>query len=305
MPDPQKVTVRVSATTANLGPGFDSIGMAVDIWNELTVEYGPFSLTISGDGAGAPSMPYDSDNLVVTGVETAFRASGKNVPELAYRCVNKIPYARGLGSSSAAIVAGLLAGAALAQIEFETDDLIKMAADLDGHPDNVVPAILGGMCIGVHTDSRWVTNQVPAPEGLKVVMFVPEREGPTREARALLPPDIPRSDAVFNIGRAALLVSAFAQNRLHLLKEATEDMLHQPARSAIYPAMRRLIQSALIGGAHGAYLSGAGPTVMALTTHREMTVIYEMVEAARLHNLPGKIIVSCPVNSGGEILSIE
>ena len=305
MEEARKATVRVPATTANLGPGFDCLGMALDIWSELTVERAPFSVTVKGEGSDAASMPLDERNLVVTGVNAAFEAAGKPAPELSYVCRNEIPYSRGFGSSSAAIVAGLLAGSAICGCDLDLEDLIKIAADIDGHPDNVAPALMGGLCIGIHTDSRWVTDQVALPDDLKAVLFVPDVEGPTKEARALLANEISRADAIFNIGRAAMLVNAFSTGRLELLRHATEDMLHQPARSAVYPAMNRLIESALIGGAHGAFLSGAGPSVVAFTTGREMTVIYEMAEAARLHNLPGKTMVVGPAATGAYLVESE
>jgi homoserine kinase len=279
--------------------------MALDIWSELTVERAPFSVTVEGEGSDAPSMPLDERNLVVTGVKAAFEAAGKPTPELSYVCRNEIPYSRGLGSSSAAIVAGLLAGNAICGCHLELEDLIKIAADIDGHPDNVAPALMGGFCIGIHTDSKWVTGRVALPDDLKAVLFVPDVEGPTREARALLSPEVTRADAIFNIGRAAMLVHAFSTGRLELLRHATEDTLHQPARAAVYPAMKRLIESALIGGAHGASLSGAGPSVIAFTTGREMTVAYEMAEAARLHSLPGKTMVVSPAATGAYLVDTE
>jgi homoserine kinase len=312
----QKVTVRVPATTANMGPGFDCLGLALDIWSELTVERGPFSVTMGGEGGLAPSMPLDRSNLVVIAAEVAFAAIGQPVPDLTYRSESEIPYSRGFGSSSAAIVAGLLAGSALAGGEFEQEELIKLAADLDGHPDNVAPAILGGMVVGVQTEldaerdgaprpGRWITNPIELPADLQAVVFVPDLEGPTREARALLAPEVSRTDAIFNAGRTALMVSAFANGNLELLRYAMEDRLHQPARSAVYPAMNRLIESSYAGGAHAAFLSGAGPSVIALTTSREMTVIYEMHEAARQHNLPGKTIVTKPAAMGAHVASAE
>jgi len=312
----QKVTVRVPATTANMGPGFDCLGLALDIWSELTVERGPFSVMMKGEGGVAASMPLDRTNLVVIAVEAAFEAAGKSVPELTYLSGNGIPYSRGLGSSSAAIVAGLLAGAALAEVEFEQEQLIKLAADLDGHPDNVAPAILGGMCVVVQSEldaeldldprpGRWITNQISLPDDLQAVVFVPDVEGPTREARALLTPEVSRADAVFNAGRTALMVSAFANGNFDILRYASEDRLHQPARSTVYPAMNRLIEASYAGGAHAAFLSGAGPAVVALTTSREMTIIYEMHEAARQHNLPGKTIVAKPAPTGAYVAKTE
>eukprot|EP01137_Pigoraptor_chileana_P021919 Opistho-2@86225 len=265
-----RVTVRVPATTANMGPGFDCIGMALDMWNELTVERASvFEVIIEGEGAN--ELPKDTTNLVVEGVEAAFKAAKKPVPTLRYTCKNTIPFARGLGSSSAAITSGLLAGLALAGHELPVageEELLQLAAAIEGHPDNVAPAIYGGMQIGIHTGKRWYTTRVNVPHGMQAVLFVPDQGTKTSEARALLKPQITRAEAIFNIGRAAMLVHAFQSNSLHDLKHATEDVLHQPARSTIMPWLLPVIEAAMGAGAHGAFLSGAGSTVLAITSGR-------------------------------------
>ncbi len=294
-----RVTVLAPATTANMGPGFDCIGMAFEMWNELTVERGEFHVSIEGEGAG--ELPEDSRNLVVTGVEAAFHAAGQDVPPLRYLCRNRVPHGRGLGSSSAAIAAGLIAGSALAGADLPIERIVTLAADLEGHPDNVAPAIYGGCTVGVHDGERWIIDSIPIPDDLSAVIFVPDLHTNTHESRARLPHRIPRSDAVYNIGRAALLVSALHKGKLELLKQATQDRLHQPLRGQAFPALPRLIKAALNGGAHGAFLSGAGPTVMALTTGREVTVSYEMAEAARISEVPGKPAILKPSLRGAYV----
>jgi homoserine kinase len=305
MNSPQRVTVRVPATTANLGPGFDCIGFALDIWNETTVERAPFAIEIHGEGE--TTLPRDARNLVVTGVVTAFRVAGCTPPEFSYTCRNAIPSSSGLGSSSAAIVTGLLAGAMFADHKFTKAELLDLAASVEGHPDNVAPAILGGCQIGVRHEGRWYTDQVKLPADLKAVIFIPDRssKGSTIETRMALASEVSRSDAVYNIGRAAMLVNALASSNLEALRIATEDRLHQPSRSHLFPYMNRLIKAALDAGAHGAFLSGAGPSVMALATHREMTVAYEMTEAARLFGLTGSTRVVAPSLKGGYIVKAE
>jgi homoserine kinase len=275
--------------------------MALDLWNEVTVERGKFEIVTHGEGSG--ELPADSRNLVVTGAEAAFRAAGRGLPPLHYVCSNKVPHGRGLGSSSASIVAGLLAGAALAGLELDLPHALKTAADIEGHPDNVAPALYGGCCIGVHDGDEWSVGRVPLPDGLHAVVFVPDMQKNTNEMRAKLTPHLSRADAIFNIGRAALLVNALATGELGLLRQATQDRLHQPARSQVFTAMNTIIKAALNGGAHGAFLSGAGPAVMALTTGREVTVTYEMTEAARLHNLQGRCIVLKPALKGAHVVS--
>ena len=305
MNPPHRVTVRVPATTANLGPGFDCIGLALDIWNETTVERAPFAIDIQGEGES--TLPRDARNLVVTGVLTAFRVAGSQAPEFAYACRNAIPSSSGLGSSSAAIVSGLLAGAAFTDRKFTKDELLDLAASVEGHPDNVAPAILGGCQIGVRHEGKWYTDEVKLPPDLKAVIFIPDRssKGSTIETRMALAPEVSRSDAVYNIGRAAMLVNALSTHNLEALRVATEDRLHQPARSHLFPYLNRLIKAALDAGAHGAFLSGAGPSVLALATHREMTVAYEMTEAARLMGLSGTTRVVAPSPKGGHVVKSE
>ena len=296
------VTVRAPATSANLGPGFDCIGMALDIWNELTLTRGEFS--VSAVGEGADLVPRDSSNLVVTGVEAVFKYIGELVPGLQYECKNRVPFSRGMGSSSSAIVLGLLAGSAISGADLSKEELTMIAADIEGHPDNVAPAIYGGCTIGVHNgDAGWVVDQVSIPEDLNAVLFVPEMFVNTHDSRGRLPDRISRVDAVFNIGRAALLVNALSTGRLELLRYATDDRLHQPQRTEGFGAMPHLIAAALTGGAHGAFLSGAGPSVLALATGREVTISYEMAETARHFGVDGKTMILAVTRAGASVVS--
>ncbi len=295
--------MRVPATSANLGPGFDCIGIALDLWNEVTVELAPFEIITTGEGEG--QLPSGPANLVFTGAEAAFKAAGKPLPPLKYTCRNTVPHGRGLGSSSASIVAGLLAGAELAGLNLTLPGLLKIAADIEGHPDNVAPALYGGCCIGVHDGDEWTVSRIPLPEGLHAVVYVPDLQKSTGALRAILAPQVSRADAIYNIGRAAMLVNALGSGDLGPLRLGTQDRLHQPARGQVFPAMQPLIKAALNAGAYGAFLSGAGPAVMALTRGREVTVNYEMCEAARLHNLPGKGMILTPASNGAHLVPAQ
>ena len=297
----QRVSVRVPATAANLGPGFDAIGIAVDLWNELTVEPGPFKVVIEGDGA--EEIPRDEHNLVVAGARAAYEARGAEFPEMRFHCVNGIPFARGLGSSSAAIVSGIVAGFALQGDGADPTEALELAAEIEGHPDNVAPAILGGCQIGVKSGEKWITSRVALPDDLYTVILIPDYVGETAHARSVLRDEVQRADAVFNIGRSALLVNALSTGQLDLLRYATEDRLHQPARADIYKGLNTIIRAALTGGAHGAFLSGAGPAVMAFTTGRENTVAYEMTEAARLHGIEATTRVVRPTERGAHVVA--
>mmetsp|Transcript_3017 Transcript_3017/g.5135 ORF Transcript_3017/g.5135 Transcript_3017/m.5135 type:complete len:454 (-) Transcript_3017:179-1540(-) len=316
-----KVVVRVPASSANLGPGFDTIGMALDMWSEFTVERSDvFSITCEGEGES--DMPRDSTNLVCFGVAAAFEKAGKPLPVLKYHLVNRIPYARGLGSSSAAIVGGLVAGLVLAGHQVKAwgaEDLLNMAADIEGHPDNVAPVVYGGIQLGIHTGSRWMTERVNLPPGMQCVCFIPEKIGKTSTARGVLADTVSRKEAVFNIGRVAFLINALATNNIDQLKYGVEDALHQPQRAAaVYPHLQPIINAAVEKGASAGYLSGAGPTVMALTsgasgdifTQRtkervDRKVAEAMLAAAGEYNVKGEVFITTPVEHGAYVVSAD
>ena len=295
-----RVTVRTPATSANLGPGFDCLAMALDIWNSVQVEPGPAFLEIRGEGKG--ELPSGPANLVVSSFALPFLECGQNVPEVSITCDNSIPVGRGLGSSSASIVAGLLAGNEMCGRPISRQRLLEMAVRAEGHPDNVAAAMLGGCQIALHDGDRLITAPVAVPRDLSVVLFVPDTPMPTAEARSLLPAQVSREDAVHNIGRVALLVSAFMTGDLSNLAVATQDRLHQPARQAIFPAMKNIFRAALDAGAHGVFLSGAGSSVLALARGREMTIGYEMAEAASKSGVGGDFKVTRPTERGAWVV---
>ena len=296
----RKVTVKVPATSANIGSGFDCLGIALDVWNTVTVRVGGCGIEISGEGES--DLPADESNLVWQSIAEVFEAAGEPMPAMSLRCHNDIPTTRGLGSSSAALVGGLVAGNELCGRPFSESDLLQMAAASEGHPDNVAPALFGGMQVAVYDIDRVVTAGVPVPEGLSVVLYVPTAPMPTEEARGLLPGEVSRCDAVFNIGRAALLVRAMACADFDHLRLATEDMLHQPARQTIFFPMKNIIRAALSAGALGAFLSGAGSTVAAFATEKEFTIGYEMADAAVKSGIDGEVRVTRPTSVGAHVV---
>lgn len=255
------VTVRVPATSANLGPGFDTLGLALDLYDEITVEATDSGLHIDVTGAGQGEVPLDETHLVVRSMQAAFDLLGEKPSGLRLTCRNVVPHGRGLGSSAAAIVGGLVAARALVEGEDRLDDatLFQLATDLEGHPDNVAPALFGGLTIS------WVDGAAAAVERLDcqvpVTVFVPPTAVSTAEARGLLPESVSHADAVFNAGRSALLVAALL-HAPHRLISATEDRLHQTYRSAAMPESYRLVRSLRVEGVP-AVISGAGPTVLA------------------------------------------
>ena len=300
---PRQVTVRVPATTANLGPAFDCMGMALCIWNEIDVRLGEtVRPTVRITGQGEDSLPQDASNLVYRAYSRLLQETGRSLPVPVITCRNEIPLERGLGSSAAAIVGGLVAANHLAGSPLSPQEIMPLAVELEGHPDNVAPALLGGIRIIVPGPESLITALVPLPADLRAVLFIPEVSISTAAARAVMPATVSLNDALFNVGRTALLVNALTTGRLQDLKAATEDRLHQPHRSHLLPAMRLIIQEALKGGALGAFVSGSGSTVLALAQGHEMSVAYEMAEMARKTNVPGRTIITFPSEKGAYVV---
>jgi homoserine kinase len=298
--------VRAPATTANLGPGFDCLGMALDLWNELEVlpadsgRSGVPAVEVLGEGAG--ELAANGDNLVYRAMAFLFNEAEREMPPLRLRCHNQIPLKRGLGSSAAAIASGLVAANALCDRAFDGKALLEMAATIEGHPDNVAAAVLGGFQLVVSEERRLYTAPISIPSDLHAVLFIPEFRMATSEARAVLPATYSREDVVFNMGRAALLVAGLATGHLEYLGIGTQDRLHQPYRQKLFPAMKLLFQAARDAGALGVFLSGSGSTVMALTKGREMTVAYEMAEAARQAGVEGQVKITQPTSKGAHVV---
>lgn len=293
------VVVKAPATTANMGPGFDCLGMALDIWNTVTVETGASGFDISGEGKD--SLPKDATNLLYRSFARVYERIGKPVPSVRIRCRNEIPLGRGLGSSAAAAASGLLAASELSGASIPANRLLALAADIEGHPDNAAAAIMGGCRIVVNEGDALITASVSIPAYLKTVLFVPDVPMPTERARGILPQTVDRRDAVFNIGRAALLVNAFASGDLTHLATATQDKLHQPAREAIFYPMKNIFRAAMDAGALGVFLSGAGSAVLALARDREYTIGYEMADAAMKSGVDGAIKVTQPTPLGAHV----
>jgi len=294
-----RLTIKVPATSANMGPGFDCLGVALDIWNTLRVEVGGSGFEITGHGAG--EIPTDSSNLLYQSYLKVFEEIGRPAPQARFICDNKIPLGRGMGSSSAASIAGIIAANEIAGRPFDQQALLDFTARIEGHPDNSTAAILGGCRIVVQEAGHLVTARVPVPEDLGAVLFIPDVPMPTKQARAVLPPSVSRQDAVYNIGRVALLVNALATGDLTHLAVATQDALHQPARQAIFYPMKVILRAALEAGALGVFLSGAGSSILALTKSREMTIGYEMAEAASKAGVGGDVKITKPTDKGAHV----
>lgn len=304
------VRVKAPATTANMGPGYDCLGMALDVWNTIEIEVldsGEPVVEVTGEGAG--ELGTGRDNLVYRSMEFLFQDAEQEMPLVRIRCDNAIPLARGMGSSAAAIAGGLVAANAICSQDYTPNDLLEMAATIEGHPDNVAAAVLGGMQLVIsdktEEGSRLYTVPINVPSELHAVVFVPQVRIATEDARAVLPEKVTVADAVHNMGRVGLLVASMATNHPEYLAIATQDLLHQPYRQPLFPAMKVIFKAALDAGALGVFLSGSGSTVLALTQGREMTVAYEMAEAARQASVEGNVSVTQPTVRGAHLIGQE
>ena len=305
MPEFQPIKVVAPATTANLGPGFDCLGMALDLWNRLDVfplERGTESKpAVEVIGEGESELASDSSNLTFRAMQFLFDEAGLEMPPLRLRCHNTIPLSRGMGSSAAAIAGGLVAANALCGEPYSSRELLEMAATIEGHPDNVAAAVMGGLQLVVSDGPQLYTAPIPVPDDIQTVLFIPDARIATADARAVLPSQVTIPDAVFNMGRAALLVAGMALDRPEYLDVATQDKLHQPYRQPLFPAIKVIFAAARSAGALGVFLSGSGSTVLALTRGREMTVAYEMFEGARLTGVPGRLEITRPTSLGAHV----
>ncbi len=275
-----------------MGSGFDCLALALDIPLEVWAKPAPkFKITLQGEGAA--ELPTDEGNLVVRAYRQALERLQAGWVPLDLRVKNHIPLKRGLGSSAAATVAGVGLAYAVAGRPFQALELLRLAAEIEGHPDNAAAAVLGGIVLAFEADSCLQAVGLRVPRNLGVVLFVPDREVPTEAARRLLPEAVPLADAVFNLSRSALWVAAILGNRLELLRAATEDRLHQPARRSLIPELEPLTRAALEAGALGACLSGAGPSVIAFADTRTDVpdrVAQAWAEAAGRLKFPGRVL---------------
>lgn len=257
------VRVQVPATTANLGPGLDCLGMALELHNTVEMSVTSSGLHIEIHGEGCPDIPRDEENLVYQAAQKVFSQVGFKYPGLRIKLQNNIPLAKGLGSSSAAIVGGMIAANIIAGNKLDTNEIINMASIMEGHPDNVSAAVLGGVVIAVPLDDEIKCIKINPPKQLKVALSIPDFPLYTRASREVLPQQVPINDATFNIGRTAVLISALYNEDINQFLLAMEDRLHQPYRAGLIPGMKKVFAAAKLAGAKGIALSGAGPSIIA------------------------------------------
>ncbi|NPV28637.1 MAG: homoserine kinase [Firmicutes bacterium] len=298
----KRVSVQVPATTANLGPGFDCLGMALNMHNTVTLEEGAgYRCEVEITGEGAAFLPRDSSNLVIRAINTLFRRAFYRSPGWRLHLENRIPLQRGLGSSAAAIIGGLTAANIIAGSPFSPHELLLLAIEMEGHPDNVAAAFLGGVVIIVEHEDSYLYARFFPPPGIRVCVVVPDFPLATKLARSVLPEVIPFKDAVFNLGRVALLTFALREGNWDLLSAALRDRLHQPYRSELIPGLGQVFKAAREAGAYGAVLSGAGPSVVAFAPPGSKAG-EAMREAFRSHGFQAQVWDLEPSPQGARIL---
>ena len=295
-----KIVIQTPATSANMGPGFDCLGMAVDLYNDLWIkvldEDEEPSITIEGYGEGTAEA---LDNLIYKTYLDAFEKTGRVAPRLAMHCINRVPFARGLGSSSAAAISGLVAAQVVSEGFFSEDDMIQMSTAIDGHPDNVLPALMGGIVIGAtNHEGRMIAKKMPVPEGLHTYALIPDYPLPTSKARAAMPDAYSKIDVVYNLGHLGLLVAALASGDLSLLPDAFADRIHEPYRLPLMPGIEEAKAIALEKGAMAALVSGAGSTML-IVSDKDID-FSETTKALEEKGFGAQLLEVAPINEGAK-----
>lgn len=288
----RRLQVRVPATSANLGPGFDVLGVALDLHNVFVVETaGRTRVEIEGH---AEDLPLDANNLFYRAFRHLFDLAEEVAPSLSVRMTLNIPPGKGLGSSATAVIGGLVAANEFLGRGFGQVELLSEAVKLEhgGHADNVAPALLGGLVANVIEAEKVISVKLPFPAELKAVVFTPDFPMDTVRGRSLMPGKYSAEDAVYNSSRVALFLAAISQGRYDLLRVAMQDRMHQPYRTRIFPLLPALIEAALQAGAHGACLSGGGSSVLALATEHAEKVAQVLVDTARRSGMDGAAMVT-------------
>ncbi|WP_370830787.1 homoserine kinase [Clostridium sp.] len=278
------IKVRVPATSANLGPGFDSLGIALNIYNEYEFE-------LKEDKGlffeGVEEEFQNKDNIIFMAIKKVFDKYDFKFNGIKIKIIKQdIPISRGLGSSSSCIVAGIIGAFALMGREINRDEILSLAVDIEGHPDNVCPAIFGGLISTIMVDNKkTLYNCVEVKDGIKFIALIPRFKLSTEKARAILPKEILFRDCIYNIGRAALLISCFSNGNYALLKEATKDRIHERFRSKLIDNFNEVYNKSLELGAISCFLSGAGPTLMAIVDNKDISFVSDFMNFIKEQNI--------------------
>lgn len=295
------IKVRVPASTANLGPGFDTLSLALDWYNEFTFRIISEGLKIHQ--INSKLLPEDSNNLVYKAFCEPFKKLKKSLPGIELDIDCQIPLASGLGSSASAAVSGLLAANTFLKNTLTTEAILSLATKLEGHPDNCASAIYGGLTISVTTDEKVFVSQFPWPKELLIILILPDFDLPTRISRELLPAKIAFGDATFNVSRTAFLLSSLLNKDWEGLRIGFQDRLHQPFRKDLVPGMEAVLNEALYQGAYGATLSGAGPTLVAFINdkNKAQNIALKMTEKWKEYKVKSSYKILSAASSGARV----
>jgi homoserine kinase len=310
---PTSISVLTPATSANLGPGFDSLGLALQLYNRFDVEIGgrdPYTPQIEVHGEAGSGLSTGPDNLFFRAFALLFERRQVALPAVKIRMTISIPPGCGLGSSATAVVGGLMAANELLSMRDRSlavpkEDLLAPAVEMEAgnHPDNVAPALLGGLVATTVVDGETRAVKTRFPDVLKAVVFTPSFPMDTVAGRKLLPAAYPKADVTFNTGRVALLLTALQTGHYEVIGEAMQDRLHQPYRQALFPAMPAIIEAAVAAGAYGASLSGGGSSLIALASKNFHPILQSMQETARSLGIEGKGMILSADQHGARIIA--
>lgn len=304
------ITIRVPATSANLGPGFDSLGLALDLWNEtvitLAIEY-----TVQVNGEGKERLSHGENNLIIQAARKLAEVAGKRLPPFHVDCINRIPLSSGLGSSAAAKLTGLLGANVLLGKPLTKDEILNLATEMERHPDNVAPALLGGLVVSTIENGKVLAHKINIDGDhnslgtfelpIYITVVLPNFHISTKQARTVLPEQVAMKDAVHNISRAVLVTEAFRSRDLDLLGKAMTDTLHQPYRLSLIPGAQAAMDAAKQAGAAAVALSGAGPSLIAFSSKRDPVIGEAMKQAFEEAGLQARIFPLKMSNHGAEV----
>ena len=292
------VKVKVPASTSNLGAGFDTFGLALQLYLTVEMDTIPKGLQISNSGEGSSEIPNDENNLVFKGVEKLFQTTGNKLPGLKIKTNNEIPLQRGLGSSAAAIIAGLICASELAGENLEKDEILSIAADMEGHPDNAAACIIGGLTISCLDNSTILTRKIAVDDSLNCILMIPNDTISTKAAREVLPETVSHRDAVFNLQRSALLTEAFMSKNYGILSIAMKDKLHQPFRKHLISGYDKFEKTGYENGALGVCISGSGPAILGFIVDDSVRLQKAWQEKVRELNIQARVIAVACDNTG-------
>ena len=294
------ITVRVPATSANMGPGFDSLGIALKLYNDFGFR------ELEEDGLKFKGMPEEfcnENNIIYQAMKHCFDKAGYKIKGLEIsELTQDVPVSRGLGSSSTCIVGGLVGANEILGKKFSEEELLEMAVEIEGHPDNVAPALLGGMVVAIVDENKTYYDKVDAKKGIKFVSIIPNFRLSTKKARGVVPQQISLKDGVYNVSRAALMVACFSSGKYDLIKYACKDAFHQNYRAKLIPGFEEVYNKSYELGALGCYLSGAGPTIMAIINEEDERFSNKLREFLKIKGLEWDILELSIDDAGATII---